>query len=48
MVPADGAPHPDGAVKAAAGLQIGEDLHPKFRAFGLLSPEPEDLATAVR
>ena len=33
---------------AAAGLQIGEDLHPEFRAFGLLNPEPEDLATAVR
>jgi hypothetical protein len=34
-------------VGAAARLQIAEDLHPELRAFGLLDPEPEDVARAV-
>ena len=31
----------------AAGLQIGQDLHPELRALGLLEPHAEHVAVAV-
>ncbi len=40
--------HGDEDVLAAARLQVGEDLHPELRAFGLLDPDPEDVAACRR
>ena len=34
----------DEDVLAAARLQVAEDLHPELGAFGLLDPQPEDVA----
>jgi len=38
----------DEDVLAAARLQIRKDVHPELRALGLLDPDPEDVAAAVR
>src|SRR5206468_3908774 len=40
--------HRDEDVLTAARLQVGEDLHPKLGAFGLLNPDPENIARSVR
>jgi hypothetical protein len=37
----------DQDVTDAAGLQLGEDLHPELRALGLLKPHAEHVAVAV-
>ena len=39
--------HGNQEVLTAAGFQVGEDLHPEFRAFGLLDPDAQDLAAAI-
>ena len=38
----------DQDVLAAARFQVSEDLHPEFRALGLLDPQPVDIAAPVR
>jgi hypothetical protein len=39
--------HRDQDVVTSPGLQVRENFHPELRAFGLLDPDPEDVARPI-